>query len=377
MRMAYTKVLDLAKKGLPLPLDFAAFEGLGLRVYNASKAKRAQQGNTDGDAANKNYRQVPTPAIPVDERLVDVDTVDQVTDDDSFDMIEVSDEEEEEEEEDEEEDDEPLIRRYNRGLSTKNKPHASIFPIENEPMEIDSDGQIAEDMEEDEPLARARPIPRQADVSMNKEPTPANIRGKRLANRSAVSTDSNLDKGKGKERAPRTPSPSPIGPSSLPSFASGSSESVQVVNGESQDHPSSAPVLNPIGQSKRQAATADSSSVSLLQALDLTGVPMLHQMKVAIINELLRQDTQTAGKMLQLDKRVTKILNEMHEKIAIKEVHWTEDVVLLGIKDEAKENKKLFDASQARLNNAHRRLNILEKAEQERKNVLTQIMALH
>jgi hypothetical protein len=315
---------------------------------------------------------------------MDIDTGDQVTVDGDFDNIEdlniaeVSDEEE----------DEPLIRtRRYQVESTKDKDKASkktikqaqpsVSPINEGLMEIDNNGQIAEDEEEDGLRTRARSRHYQSKARADKVPALAKTPGGRLVDQSAVSPNDCLGKGKGKALVQPCPSASPLGPSSLSSLANGGIESAKTGNDKFEASQSSSPAGQSTSQVLQQTTVAHGGlPVSVLQALDLTSVPLLHKMKLAIINELVQQDALTAKKMLQLDKRVTKTVDDLHEKVKIKEVHWTEDAVLKALEKRVEENMKWVDICIAQNRYIRNRLGALETAEKERQGILTQIMEI-
>ena len=492
--MAYTRVLDMVKKGEPLPLDFAAFEGLGVQAYEVAKTKHGHEVATDHDVANQSSQQVPTPALTVDEGPMDIDSVDQVADDDNvenLDIVEVYDDEEEE----------PLFRtRHYQVERTKNKAKLSsktieqaqtaqalVSPIVEVPMETDQGGQITEDEEEDEPLTRARSKRRQDEVKEDKAPILAQTRGG-LVDKSSVSSDGRPNKGKGKapritedeeEDEPLTRARSKrrrdevkedkapilaqtrgglVDKSSVSSDGrpnKGKGKAPRITEDEEEDEPltrarskrrqdevrqDKAPILaqprggglvdkssvssegrlengkgkapvmersskSPIGvqpikmgddelqvsqssspaghstsQFQRQTTAGHGelpvSVLSALQALDLTSVPLLHRMKLAIINELCQQDAMTAKKMLQLDKRLTNIVDGLDRKVAIKEVHWKEDIVLQAMEKRVEENKRRIEVCLAQLKYFRERLLALENAEKDRQGILRQILEL-
>ncbi|KAG0041488.1 hypothetical protein BGZ83_001733, partial [Gryganskiella cystojenkinii] len=196
-----------------------------VQASEVAKAKRTREVTADRDIANKSNQQAPTPTLPVDERLVDIVTGDQVAVDEDLDNIEdleiVEDYDEDE--------DEPLIRsRHYQAESTKNKDKAShkpiqqaqalVSPIDEGLMEFDKGAQIAED--------------------------------------EVAKTPGGRHKSKGKARVLSSSSASPLGPFSLSIFAYGGIEPVGMGNDKFQTSQSSSPAGQSTSRFKRQRTAA-------------------------------------------------------------------------------------------------------------------------
>ncbi|KAG0040286.1 hypothetical protein BGZ83_002617 [Gryganskiella cystojenkinii] len=243
-----------------------------------------------------------------------------VDDVEDLDIVEVHDDDEADDEDDE--DDEPLIRtRHYQVESARNNDKASHKRIEQEQTLVSTIDEGFMDIDNG-------------------------------AQNEVAKTPSGRHKGKGKAPVLPNSSESPLESSSL------STLSLTEASSLSTWAMTSFRLLSPHLLLGRQPASFSDRQLQLM---------VIHLMKLAIINEFIKQDTMTAEKMLLLDQRVTRTLDDLNER---------KDTVLQAIEKAAEEIKTKTDVCLAQLKYFRERLVALEKAEKDQQSILTQIFEL-